>query len=76
MASGIIDLSGAFAAPFALVCSNSACGEPLEVELSLDDLLSLQDEPSDLLQVQCGEQTLSLRKPSGADQRDWARRCF
>jgi hypothetical protein len=68
----IINLSGAFAAPFALRCRNSDCGEPLEVELSLDDLLSLQDEPSDLLTVQCGQQTLALRKPTGADQREWA----
>ncbi|HWP52951.1 MAG TPA: hypothetical protein VN476_02400 [Pyrinomonadaceae bacterium] len=68
----IINLSGAFAAPFALRCRNSDCGEPLEVELSLDDLLSLQDEPGDLLTVQCGEQTLALRKPIGADQREWA----
>jgi hypothetical protein len=45
----IINLSGAFAAPFALRCRNSACGEPLEVELSLDDLLSLQDEPRRLV---------------------------
>ena len=72
----IINLSGVFAAPFLLRCRNSACGEPLEVELSLDDLLSLQDEPSDLLTVQCGEQALSLRKPSGADQREWAGRVF
>ena len=72
----IINLSGAFAAPFALRCRNSACGEPLEVELSLDDLLSLQDEPTDLLTVQCGEQALALRKPSGADQRGWAAGVF
>jgi hypothetical protein len=72
----IINLSGAFAAPFVLRCRNNACGEPLEVELSLDDLLSLQDEPGDLLTVQCGEQTLSLRKPNGADQREWAGKLF
>lgn len=72
----IINLSGAFAAPFALRCRNSVCGEPLEVELSLDDLLSLQNEASDLLTVPCGEQTLWLRKPSGADQLEWAGRRF
>jgi hypothetical protein len=72
----IIDLSGAFEAAFALRCRNSDCGEPLEVELSLDDLLSAQEEPSELPALQCGDQTLTLRKPIGADQREWAGRVF
>ena len=72
----IVSLSQSFETTFAALCGNDACGEPLEVELSLDDLLSLQDARSDFVSVQCGNQPLTLRKPTGADQREWAGRVF
>lgn len=72
----IAALDGAFAAPFTMRCLNEACGELAEVELSLDDILSSRDEPSDFVPVQCLDQALVLRKPSGGDQHDWAGRQF
>src|SRR5262245_31703658 len=72
----IVSLSGAFEAAFIERGRNEECGEPLEFELSLNDLLSLPDEPGDFVSVQCGDETLVLRKPTGADQRDWAARVF
>ncbi len=72
----IISLGGAFDAALPMRCLNEECGETVEVELSLDDLLDLQREPADFISVDFGEQTLELRKPSGLDQREWATREF
>jgi hypothetical protein len=68
----IIDLGGAFEAALPLRCLNQTCGETVEAEISLDDLLGRQRQPAELISVQCGEQVLKLRRPSGLDQRAWA----
>lgn len=68
----IIGLGAAFDAALPLRCLNEACGERVEVEITLDDLLASQRETSDSISVDCGVQTLELRKPSGLDQRAWA----
>ncbi len=68
----IISLSGAFDAALLMKCLNEACGETVEVELSLDDFLGLQRDPTDFISVDCEEQTLDLRKPNGLDQLGWA----
>lgn len=68
----IIDLGGAFDAALPMRCLNEACGETVEVEVSLDDLLGVQREATQFISVDCGEQILELRKPIGLDQREWA----
>jgi hypothetical protein len=68
----IIDLGGAFDAALPMRCLNEGCGETVEVEVSLDDLLGVQRESTDFVSVDCGEQILELRKPSGLDLRKWA----
>lgn len=72
----IISLGGAFEAALPLRCLNEVCGERVEVELSLDELLGLQGETSDSISIDCGEQTLELRKPRGLDQHAWTTREF
>jgi hypothetical protein len=72
----IIALGGAFDTALPLRCLNKACGETVEVDLSLDDFLGPQRDRADFVSVGCGEQILKLRKPSGLDQREWAAREF
>jgi len=67
---------GAFNAALPMRCLNEQCGETVEVELTLDELLAIQSEPLDLITVDCGGQFLQLRKPSGLDQREWATQEF
>ena len=72
----LITLGGAFDAALPFRCLNQACGETVEAEVSLDDLLGSQSEMTDFIAVDCGEQTLTLRRPSGLDQHVWANREF
>lgn len=72
----IISLGGAFDAPLALRCLNEECGETIEVEVSLDDFLELQEDQADSLTIECGGQTFTLRRPNGLDQLHWARTQF
>jgi hypothetical protein len=72
----IISLGGAFEAALPMRCLDEACGKKVEVELSLDELLGSQGETSDSISVDCGEQTLELRKPRGLDQHAWSTREF
>jgi hypothetical protein len=72
----IISMGGAFDAALPMRCLNKACGERIEAELSLDELLGSQGETSDSISVDCGEQTIELRKPSGLDQHVWSTQEF
>jgi hypothetical protein len=67
----MISLGGAFDAPLPMRCLNEACGETVEVEVSLNDLLGVQHEETEFISVDCGAQVLELRKPIGLDQREW-----
>jgi hypothetical protein len=72
----IITLGGAFDAALPLRCLNDGCGQTVEAEVSLDDLLGSETERTDFIAVDCGEQTLALRRPSGLDQHAWANNEF
>lgn len=56
-----------------LRCSNPECREPIEIELSLEELMDLQRQAQvhPFVEVRLGDQTFRLRKPSGLDQRMW-----
>jgi hypothetical protein len=72
----IISLGGAFAQPLPLRCLNEACGETIEVEVSLDDFLEVRDDQSSPLTIDCDGQTFKLRRPNGLDQLHWGRTQF
>lgn len=72
----IVGMGGAFDTAMLMKCLNEACSERVEVELSLDELLGSRGETRDSISVDCGEQTLELRKPRGSDQHIWATQEF
>ena len=54
-------------------CSAAECGQPMEVTVSLTELVELQRnaERTDPLVVQNGGASLQLRRPTGRDQAAW-----
>lgn len=68
----IISMGGAFDAALPMQCLNEACGERVEAELTLADLLASQHETSDSISVDCGGQAVDLRRPRGLDQQAWS----
>jgi hypothetical protein len=62
----------------AFACQNANCGQQLEVELSLDDIFTLQDEAyaDENVSVEVGEQKVRLRRPTAADQLTWREAVF
>jgi hypothetical protein len=61
-----------------LRCLNPECYEPIEVELSLEELMALQRQAQahPFVAVQLGDQSFRLRRPSGLDQRRWLEQVF
>jgi len=53
-----------------LRCGNPACRRQMEIELTVDEIASLQRsaEDSAVARVQAGSQALSVRRPTGEDQ--------
>ena len=68
----IVSVDGVFDAPLPVRCRNETCGETVGVELSLAELLAIHGESTQFITVDCGRQSLQLRKPTGLDQRAWA----
>lgn len=64
----------AFSFPFGC----AACGEELELELTLEEISSLQQQADQIeaIEVELGGQRVAFRKPKGRDQEDWARTIF
>jgi hypothetical protein len=62
----------------ALRCLNPNCCQAIEVELSLQELISLQRETEtmQLAEMQWGGQQISLRRPIGFDQLAWLKQPF
>ena len=59
-------------------CQNADCGQDLDIELSLDEIFSLQevayaDEP---VSMRVGDKQLGLRRPTAADQLIWLKSSF
>ena len=56
-----------------LHCQNSECLEEMELELSIEDIASIQSlaEAHETIDVEIGDTHFSLRKPTGVDQLKW-----
>lgn len=54
-------------------CRNEACGQQLEIELSLEELRALQDEAyeAEQISIELDGGPLVLRRPTGSDQLVW-----
>lgn len=61
-----------------LRCLNSACGEGIEIDFSMEELSKLQISQNEdkLPQIKIGEQIIRLRKPTGWDQLNWLAQSF
>lgn len=57
-------------------CDASGCGEPVELELSIDELLSLECHDTSALAVRLEQRVITLRRPTGADQLAWTHATF
>jgi hypothetical protein len=68
--------SGAQSLAYRTRCDARGCGEPIELELPIDDLLSLESHDGSALTVYVEQRTIVLRRPTGADQLAWARGTF
>jgi hypothetical protein len=55
-------------------CAN--CGEIVEVDLSIDELLGLHEPDAPTIAVVLNDRTVTVRRPTGADQRAWAQADF
>lgn len=57
-------------------CNAPACGQTVEIELPLHDLLQLGANEEGVVGVEVAGRTLTLRRPTGADQLAWSRQSF
>jgi len=59
-------------------CQNANCGQELEIELSLDEIFSLQEEAyaDEQVSMKVGDKQLGLRRPTAADQLTWLKSGF
>jgi hypothetical protein len=54
------------------ICANDACGEPIEIELTLAELVALAVErDAGPVPVDVGGRTVAVRRPTGVDQLAW-----
>lgn len=74
---GIVALEGTRALAVTLACGTPGCGQPIEAELPIDELLAVaRAAGGEALVVEHDGTRLVLRRPTGADQRAWRRRVF
>lgn len=59
-------------------CLNQACQQQMELEISIEELIDLQQRADvvDSHDVRIGDKTLSIRKPTGRDQIEWLKFSF
>ncbi len=59
-------------------CRNPDCREEMELELTREDLASLQKrtEGKGAIEIEFGDRQFSLHRPTGADQVEWLRQSF
>ena len=72
----IAALEGSSTFELRLRCQAPACGQPLEIELTLDELLADRGDRDVALVAEIGGVRRSLRAPTGEDQRSWSGRAF
>ncbi|MCP4403238.1 MAG: hypothetical protein GY801_38760 [bacterium] len=63
---------------FEFRCLNEACCEQIEIEISREEIAALQhqSDQTDPVNIQIGSERLLMRKPTGNDQREWAKNSF
>ncbi len=59
-------------------CLNSMCGEPMEIEFSMEEIVALQHQNDDVdpLAIRIDGRELRFRKPTGRDQLGWLETWF
>lgn len=62
--------------PVHLRCLNEACRQQMEIEISVEELASLQHRTDDPFIIRVGDESLTLRKPTGGDQLKWLKTSF
>jgi hypothetical protein len=73
----LLTLGGASELILNLRCLNEVCREEMELELSIQELINLQRQSSDIkLMVQMGGDRVAIRKPIGLDQLQWLSQSF
>ena len=62
----------------AFACQNANCAQDLEIELSLNEIFSLQEEAyaDEQVSMKVGDKQLELRRPTAADQLTWLKSGF
>ncbi|MFQ5793441.1 MAG: hypothetical protein ACE5JP_00120 [Candidatus Bipolaricaulia bacterium] len=61
-----------------LRCPSETCQQQMEIEISMDELASLQHQADDTdhFMIQIGDESLLIRRPTGRDQLEWLKRSF
>jgi hypothetical protein len=61
-----------------LRCLNQSCRQEMEVEISMDELVSLQHRTDDIhhFMIQTGDSSFPTRRPTGCDQLEWLKGSF
>jgi hypothetical protein len=54
-----------------LRCLSEACGQQMGVEISIEELATLQHRADDTFIIRVGDESLPIRKPTGVDQLEW-----
>jgi hypothetical protein len=59
-------------------CIGEDCGETIETELPVEEVMALQREPemTENVTVQVNGEPMSFRRPTGIDQREWLKQAF
>lgn len=52
-------------------CLNKTCQQQMELDISIGELLKLQQRADDSFTIRVGDESLSIRKPTGRDQLEW-----
>jgi hypothetical protein len=62
----------------AFACVNANCAQDLEIELSLDEIFSLQEEAyaDEQVSMRVGDKQFRLRRPTAIDQLTWLKSSF
>ena len=73
----IVGLDGGDSFSLPLHCANTGCGEALEVDFTLGELLgSVEQEAQDNIEVLRNGKRIALRRPTAADQVAWRGRSY
>jgi hypothetical protein len=64
--------------PIQLRCLHETCQEPMEIDISMEELANLQhrSDNNEPFNIQIGEKKLLIRKPTGNDQLKWLKSSF